>query len=247
MSTATLLLDAESLPVEDLSLPALMWEINLQKRPNWLLRCLMHALEAKRQEKGMGWSRAWNKKGLNVFRAHVQTKENDADYLRLVDPLIARLLPLAPPQYQSFASELLADPAMMSFTFYHNHDLDGLQHEGLTLSFGRKIEADPSKRDRLDLILEDRRREGRVDGRLDRIRFYICPWSEYQNGKTHFALEKSELSGEDLVVSQELYESCVRFYHAWKIDQARQWSHWSARYIEYFGARSFIPVGSSFA
>ena len=247
MSTATLPLDAESLRVEDLSLPALMREINLQKRPNWLLRCIMNALEAKRQEKGMGWSRAWNKKGLNVFRTHVQTIENDADYFCPVAPILNQLLPLAPPQYQSFAAELMADPSMMAFTFYHNHDLDGLQHEGLTLSFGRKITDDPGKRDRLDLILEDRRIDGRVDGRLDRVRFYICPWSEYKNDKTHFALEKSDFSGADLTAAQDLYESCVRFYHTWKSDEARQWSHWSARYIEYFGARSFIPVGSSFA
>jgi hypothetical protein len=157
------------------------------------------------------------------------------------------MLPLAPEKYQAFASELLADPSLMLFTFYHNHDSGTAQHEGLTLSFGRKVAADPSKRDRLDLILEDRRVNGRVDGRLDRVRLYICPWSEYQHDKAHFAFELSDPAADLMPAAQSLYESCVRHYHNWKGDETRQWSHWSARYIDYFGPRSFIPVGSSFA
>ena len=157
MSTATLPLDADSLRVEDLSLPALMRELNLQQRPNWLLRKIMNALEQQRQGKGLGWSRAWNKYGLNVFRTHVQNQRDDPDYFAPVTPLLTHLLPLVPANYQSFVNELLADPALMVFTFYHNHASADAQYEGLTLSFGRKVVGDPSKRDRLDLILEDRR------------------------------------------------------------------------------------------
>lgn len=247
MSTATLPLDADSLRVEDLSLPALMRELNLQQRPNWLLRKIMNALEQQRQGKGLGWSRAWNKYGLNVFRTHVQNQRDDPDYFAPVTPLLTHLLPLVPANYQSFVNELLADPALMVFTFYHNHASADAQYEGLTLSFGRKVVGDPSKRDRLDLILEDRRLDGRVDGRLDRVRLYVCPWSEYQHEKTHFSLELGDPAADTLVPAQALYESCVRHYHAWKGDEGRQWSHWSARYIDYFGPRSFIPVGSSFS
>jgi len=247
MTTATLTLDADSLPIEELSMPALMRELNLQQRPNWLLCKLMNALEQKRQAKGLGWSRAWNKYGLNVFRTHVHDREKDAAYLGASLPLLHRLLTLAPAAYRDFATELLADPALLMFTFYHNHEGPEGQHEGLTLSFGRKVAVNPSKRDRLDLILEDRRLDGRVDGLLDRVRLYVCPWSEYQHGKTHVAIIQPDPVGEVLLPAQALYENCVRHYHEWKGDDARQWSHWSARYIEYFGPRSFIPIGSSFA
>ena len=247
MSTTTLPLDADSLRVDELSLPALMRELNLQQRPNWILRKLMNALEQKRQGKGMGWSRAWNKYGLNVFRTHLQDLQRDPAYFAPIAPLLARLVPLAPASYQSFVAELLADPKLMVFTFYHNHESAEAQHEGLTLSFGRKVASDPSKRDRMDLILEDRRTGGRVDGQLDRIRLYLCPGSEYQQNKNHFALEQHDFGAETLAPAQALYESCVRHYHAWKGDDERQWSHWSARYIDYFGPRTFIPVGSSFA
>jgi hypothetical protein len=247
MNTATLPLDAESLRVEDLSVPALMREMNLQQRPNWLLRKIMNALEQKRQGKGLGWSRAWNKYGLNVFRTHLQDQKRDPEYFAPIAPLLERLVALAPPSYQAFAAELLADPALMVFTFYHNHDSAEGQYEGLTLSFGRKVPGDRTKRDRMDLILEDRRVNGRVDGQIDRVRLYLCPWSEYQNNKNHFVVEKQGLETDPSGPAQVLYQSCIRHYHAWKGDEARQWSHWSARYIDYFGPRTFIPVGSSFS
>jgi hypothetical protein len=247
MSPTTLPLDADSIDIEELSLPALVRELNLQQRPNWVLRRIMNVLEAKRQAKGLGWSRAWNKSGLNVFRTHVQRIAGDPAYFAPVVPVLERLLPGAGSGYQSFARGLLADPALMAFTFYHNHDGGGAQHEGLTLSFGRRIEGEASRRDRLDLILEDRRQCGRVDGRIDRIRFFICPWTEYQNRKDHYSLEMTEIDPTTLGLAQELYQSCVAHYHAWKCDEGRQWSHWSARYIEYFGPRAFIPVGTSFS
>ncbi len=248
MTSDTLPLDAESLAIGELSLPALMRELNLQQRPNWFLRKLMNALEQKRQAKGLGWSRAWNKHGLNVFRTHLQNIRRDPEYFAPVAPLLAQLLPLVPPAYQGFATELLADHrALMVFTFYHNHDSADGQHEGLTLSFGRKVATDLSKRDRLDLILEDRRVDGRVDGRIDRVRLYVCPWAEYRRAKAHFSMVQNEPSPGVHAPAQELYESCVRHYHSWKSDETRQWSHWSARYIDYFGPRSFIPVGSSFS
>ena len=246
-TTATLSLDSESISPDELSLSALMRELNLQKRPSWILSKLMNALEKKRQARGMGWSRPWNKIGLNVFRTHTQDTNEDADYFSCLKPLINSLLQEAPVAYREFAEELQIDSKLMVFTFYHNHDIDGIQYEGLTLSLGRKVESDPSKRDRLDLILEDRRVDGRVDGLIDRLRLYVCPWSEYQNDKRHFALD-IYCSGEALKQeAQAFYEESVRRYHKWKDDEDRQWSHWSASFIDYFGPRSFIPVGTSFS
>ncbi len=240
-------LDETSLDPSDLSLPALMRELNLQQRPSWLLAKLMNALEKKRQAKGLGWSRAWNKYGLTVFRTHTQDISTDADYFAPLSPMVTRFLADAPACYQDFAAGLLADPERMAFTFYHiNTAENGRQYEGLTLSLGRRVTDDKTKRDRLDLILEDEREDGRVDGMVDRLRLYICPWSAYGPDRSFHLCERTVLPADELRLAQECYQRCVAKYHEWKSDESRQWSHWSARYIDYFGPRQFIPQNSSF-
>lgn len=243
----TLQLDEASLRPEELSMPALMRELNLQKKPSWLLVKLMNALEKKRQAKGLGWSRAWNKYGLTVFRTHTQRLNEDADYFEPLQSLLNHFLADAPAHYRDFMADLLNDPHRMAFTFYHNHTgEDGKQYEGLTISLGRKVTADKTKRDRLDIILEDERVDGCVDGRVDRVRLYVCPLATYQENKTFHLCEKTTLPVEDRKLAQACYQQCVAKYHLWKTDASRQWSHWSVRYIDYFGAREFIPRRSSF-
>ena len=133
----------------------------------------------------------------------------------------------------------------MAFTFYHNNDSDEKQFEGLTMSFGRKVPEDKTKRDRLDIILEDNREDGTVDGMVDRLRIYLCPWQTYQEKKFHL-IELNSLDATQQSIAQDLYKHCIDHYHQWKGEEERQWSHWSVRFIEYFGPRSFIPKGSSF-
>ncbi len=241
----TLDLDNESIDVEELSIPALAREISLKQKPNWLLVKMMNALEKKRQVKGFGWSRAWNKYGLNVFRTHISNIKEDSDYLDPAQPFLERILTDLPEPYASFIPDLFQDPARMAFTFYHNNDQDGRQFEGLTLSFGRKRPEDKTKRDRLDIILEDERGTGSVDGQVDRLRIYVCPWAAYKDKAFHLA-EFAQLEGEQQALAQELYAHCTKYYHQWKSEDDRQWSHWSVRFIDYFGPRSFIPKGSSF-
>lgn len=243
----TLELDAQSIAPEELSMGTLMRELNLQKKPAWLLVKLMNALEQKRQKKGLGWSRAWNKYGLNVFRTHLQDVENDREYFDAFAPLLNSLRERCPAQYRSFIDELLSDPTRMCFTFYHNNDSEAGQFEGLTLSLGRRVPDDKTKRDRLDIILEDRRVDGRVDGKVDRLRVYVCPWESYGPERGFHLIEETEFEESQNAQLQELYAYCVRKYHDWKTDEARQWSHWSVRFIDYFGPRKFIPVGTSFS
>jgi len=247
LPTETLELDAFSLRPVDLSMPALMRELNLQKKPSWLLGLLMNALEKKRQAKGLGWSRAWNKYGLTVFRTHTQHLAEDADYFAPLQPLLNHFLADAPAPYRDFVTDLLNDPNRMAFTFYHNHtDENGKQYEGLTLSLGRKVTADKTKRDRLDIILEDERDSGGVDGLVDRLRIYVCPWATYGGNRTFHLCDNKSLPVEGLKLAQACYQQCVAKYHQWKTDPGRQWNHWSVRYIDYFGAREFIPQRSSF-
>ena len=113
------------------------------------------------------------------------------------------------------------------------------------MSFGRVVAKDKSKRDRVDLIFEDRRVAGCVDGRVDRFRMIVCPWTSYERGE--YESTTLNAAGHQLPASvQATYEHAVEYYHRWKTEEERLWKHWSIRYIEYFGPRSFIPVGSSF-
>lgn len=243
----TLELDAESMRPEQLSTPALMRELNQQQRPSWILSRLMNVLETRRQERGMGWSRPWNKEGMRIFRTHIHQAAEDAAYFQPVETILSVVHPAVPESYYNFAEDLLADPERMAFSFYHTHTSPGgSQSEGLTISIGRRVKQDPTKRDRLDVIVEDSRWNGGVDGKADRLRVYFCPWNRYGADRSFFVLELNREKTPIWEGVDTLYESCVKHYHLWKEDESRQWSHWSSRYIDYFGARSFIPRGSSF-
>lgn len=238
-------LDEHSLDIEELSIPALTREVGLQKKPAALLRKMMNLLEKKRQAKGYGWSRAWNKYGMNVFRTHMCVAQMDEDYIAPLLPFIQRAVGDLSELCGAYVDEFFADPALMAFTFYHNLDAGDKQYEGLTLSLGRKLVEDRTKRDRVDIILEDLRVDGRVDGYVDRVRVYVCPWETYKD-KNFFLHEDRDLQGQKKELAQELYAHAIEYYHLWKADEGRQWSHWSTRYIDYFGPRTFIPKGSSF-
>lgn len=240
-------LEAGSIPVEELSLPTLMQELHLRQRPARWLRELRTKLAVKRQAGARGWTRPWNQYGLQVFRAHRQDPREDTGYFAPLGSVLAELLPQAPGPYRDFATGLFCDPTLRAFTFYHNHeDETGLQHEGLTLSFGRCVGTDTSKHDRLDLILEDRRRDGRVDGQIDRLRLYISPWAQYRQDQDHYHSEQAGQAVAIFTPARELYEHCVSHYHRWKGDEARQWRHASAPFFDHFKSRTFIPVGTSF-
>lgn len=243
-SPDTLQLDEESIHPDELSMPVLTREIGLQQRPHWLLVKMMNALEQKRQAKGFGWSRAWNKYGMNTFRAHICNTPEDTDYIAPADEFLARWTDQIEEPYRPFVDDLLADPKRMVFTFYHNAEYDGVQYEGITFSMGRKRPEDRSKRDRIDIVLEDRRVDGAVDGTIDRIRIYVCPWETYQEKK--FQLIEPDSDNACWEAAQPFYDHLVKHYHQWKGDDDRQWSHWSVRFIDYFGPRSFIPRESSF-
>lgn len=241
-------LDDESMAAEELSMPALMRELTLQRKPSWLLVRLMNALEQRRQAQGMGWSRPWNKYGLTVFRTHTQPEGEDPALAAPVRPLLDRLLANAPDDYRTFAASLLDDPGRMTFTFYHNHATeDGRQYEGFTLSFGRHVSSDGTKRDRLDIILEDERRSGAVDGQVDRVRVYVCPWAHYGADRSFHLVDADGPAPDARPLAQTLFTYGVAQYNRGKSDEALQWRHWSQRYIDYFGPRQFIPRGSSFA
>ncbi len=239
----TLLLDEQSINTDDLSKATLVHELNLQKKPNWLLVKFMNALEGKRQKKKLGWSRPWNKYDLNVFRTHTSNLDIDKEFTGKIFNSLLNTIDELPENYRAFIESLKDDPNLMAFTFYHNRDVKNSQYEGLTLSFGRRLLDDRTKRERLDIVLEDKRLDGSVDGTIDHIRVYVNPWNEFSRDEYYLYQRKdSEISP----VFQELYKDSISLYDQWKNDESRQWQHWSVKFIDYFGPRSFIPVNSSF-
>lgn len=242
-------LDGDSIAPESLSIAALMRELSLERRPPRLLRLLVQSLEKKRSAKRLGWSRPWNKVGLTVFRTHTNDPL-DLDHRGAVEHarrVIGAVASGLVRQHRQFVDDLFDDAKLMAFTFYHNRVEDEAEYEGLTLSFGRKTVTDKSKRDRLDLILEDKREQGAVDGEVDLCRVIINPFAAYGDSGDFFELRQDRTGlAEHADAVRELYQASVATYDRWKTLPDRQWQHWSTKYIEYFGRRSFIPQGSSF-
>lgn len=240
----TLLLDEQSINAEDLSKGTLMRELNLQRKPNWLLVKFMNALEGKRQKKKMGWSRPWNKYDLNVFRTHIMDRHEDREFIDSIFDLVLEQITDLPKNYKYFVEDLQDDPNLMAFTFYHNRSLTNTQYEGLTLSFGRRPLDDRTKRERLDVILEDLRVDGEVDGKIDQVRVYVNPWKEFSQDDEYFLYVKQD--NEVPSPFNDAYRESVGLYNQWKEEEKRQWQHWSVKFINYFGPRSFIPLNTSF-
>lgn len=247
LDTPELGLDDTSIEAESLSLPALMRELNLQRRPPWILAALMGVLERKRQAQGMGWSRPWNKVGMTIFRTHQHEGFDDAEYFRPIELFLESIWSSIPAGYAAFGRALVADPSRMAFTFHHVRTAEtGRQYEGLTISLGRRVKSDRSKRDRLDIVLEDERVNGTVDRQVDLVRVYVCPWAKYSMDREFHLWEAAQVPTEEVAEVQALYGACVGKYHEWKNEPARQWDHWAARSMDYFGPRPFIPRNSAF-
>ncbi len=240
----TITLDKGSIDAKDLSMPALMQELNQQKQPNFLLRKLMNILENKRMKKKLGWSRAWNKYGVNNFRTHKLFPNEDWEYLNMIKDNLKETIETFPAYYQNFVQDLFADKSLMVFTFYHNSEDIDAQYEGLTLSFGRKYTLDKTKRDRLDIVFEDRRHDGSIDGKLDRIKIYVNPYEKFKENELH--THEITRFTDKYNKFQAMYDLSIHKYNEWKSESDRSWLHWSINYIDYFGSRQFIPKNSSF-
>lgn len=239
-----LALEAGSLPLSDLSMGTLMREINLRRRPNPILRLLMGHLEKKRMEKKLGWSRPWNKVGTTTFRTHRLRPREDTRFLVDIQEAMRPALEALGRDCLAYAADLFADPELMAFAFYHNRLQGDDWYEGMTLSFGRKLPGDRTKRDRVDLILEDRRESGRVDGLPDRVRVYVNPFEAWDRGEVAL-LDRAVREGPS-TAWDALYRTGVDLYREWRETPDRQWEHWAIRTIDYFGPREAIPPGSSF-
>jgi hypothetical protein len=200
-----------------------------QNRPPVVLRLLMQALEAWRQSRRLGWSRPWNKYGINTFQSFKLRFPADNDLIELARALLDDACTEMPTEADDFIQALLVDEDLMGFIFVHEFEEDGQRFEGATLSFGRKQQR--RYRDRLDLIVEAAV-DGTSVGELSRLRVFVDPYRGVQP-----PLWKTSLETKDIMSATTLYDHLVRLSKAWATDTGKIWDHWTSRYIEYFGPR----------
>lgn len=211
-------------------------------RPPWMLRALMNALETYRQARKLGWSRPQNKAGLNVFHAY-ETEEavRRDDLVWCVRGLLAEVPEAA--EHEGFLQQLLAEPKLMGFLFVHDLHSKGRHLEGMTFSFGRRVQGAPRYRDRFDLIVESEVLDGTSRG-FSRLRAYVDPFRRPVRRHPAHVFEVERPVG---VSATEVFERAVRHHRHLKASPAHHWSHWTSDYIDYFGPRVRPVAGTYFA
>ena len=131
-------------------------QLDQDKKPPFLLRLLMNALESYRQSQKMGWSRPQNKYGLTVFQSFQLDRSKDQSLIDLVVKSFLSEFPELDRETSQYIRELHQDPRLMGFIFVHDSTDEGKAYEGVTFSLGRIAAGKTHHRDRLDLIVESR-------------------------------------------------------------------------------------------
>ncbi|MDH5547185.1 MAG: hypothetical protein OEZ43_16480 [Gammaproteobacteria bacterium] len=209
------------------------------QRPG-VLRLLMRAMERYRSTRKYGWSRPWNKDGvLNTLSLRVRPCED----LELISESI-RILENEcigiPEEVISVVHELLLDQNhLMGFLFVQEiTDSDGSSFEALTISLGRVQQK--RYRDRLDIILESPVVDNKSTG-LQRIRVFVDPYDEGRK-EPLWTFESNAIHSKH---TQHTFEALSAVTWAWANKRERVWSHWTSRYIDYFGERQW-PLNRCF-
>ena len=217
--------------------------LNKKNRPPAVLRMIMSAFESYRQSRKLGWSRPWNKYGINTFRSYKLDFPRDAGLVAMARNVLEEAAMDMPPDARAFIDDLLGDPSaarsqLMGFIFFNEiEDGDDL-YEGVTLSFGRKN--NKRYRDRLDIVLEAPLRHGHAQP-FERVRIYVDPFRGVKP-----PLWKTEHSSAGLVAATALFAHLCAIYTSWESVDGRIWDHWTSAYIDYFGPRSRFIENSHF-
>ena len=211
------------------------------KKPPFLLRLLMNALESYRQSRKMGWSRPQNKYGLTVFESFRMNPTNDHALIDFAVQTLLKEFPELDEESSRFVRELHQDARLMGFIFVHDSQDQGKKYEGITFSFGRVAAGQTRNRDRVDLIVESEISDGASQG-LTRVRAYIDPFKTPIRKNPAIVLSHESPQTTD---AEELLVKGSEVYSCWLEETDREWQHWTQRYINYFGPRS-SPVSNSY-
>jgi len=216
-------------------------QLDQDKRPPFLLRLLMNALEAYRQARKMGWSRPQNKYGLTVFESFRLDRGDDRPLIDLVLNTCLAEFPELDEDATQYVRALFEDPNLMGFIFVHDCRDEGKLYEGITFSFGRVAAGQSRHRDRFDLILESEVTGGTSQG-LSRVRAYVDPFTLPIRKHPARAYSHEPVRA---TAAQDLFLSGADVYARWRDDADRAWQHWTQRYINYFGPRT-SAVGDTY-
>ena len=222
-------------------------KLSRASEPPFALKVLMRAFEAYRQARKLGWSRGWNKYGVRTFQAFTLRPDEDAELIRFAGRILEEAGSEVPPAAMTFARELLSDRAgLRGFLFVQDVEDDEGIFEGVTLSLGRRASGRPRYRDRLDIFVEARVTEAGTESAADRtgpdrLRIFVDP---FDGARPPLWQASSPVSPESSAA--ELFEQLALVSAAWAGDESRIWSHWSNRYIDYFGPRQHHVARSHF-
>lgn len=213
--------------------------LNNQDRPPAILRFLMSAFESYRQARKIGWSRPWNKYGINTFLSFKLGFPQDGDLVARARAVLAETCGGMPGAAKKFTDDLLADENLMGFVFLQEFSEDGRRYESATLSFGRRTQK--RYRDRIDLILEAPI-EGAAVGAFSRLRVFVDPYAEQKQPIWQKTFDDVSSAG-----ATDLFAHLGALSWQWAGDKSRLWDHWTSRYIDYFGPRQWSLEQSHFA
>jgi hypothetical protein len=218
---------------------AAMRTLNQQDRPPAILRFLMSAFESYRQARKIGWSRPWNKYGINTFLSFKLGFPADSDLIERARAVLADECGAMPGVAKKYVDELLNDEDLMGFIFLQEFSEDGQRYECANLSFGRKTQK--RYRDRLDLIFEAPI-DGDTVGAFSRLRVFVDPYAEQKE-----PVWQKTFEGVASDNAATLFAHLSELSWQWTSDKARIWDHWTSRYIDYFGPRKWPVDQSHFA
>jgi hypothetical protein len=216
--------------------------LSAQDKAPAFLRALMGLFEGYREARRMGWSRSWNKRNLTVFQAFKLVPREDHALITAGLDAIRSEFPEMGRHAEGFIAALIADPSLMGFIFFHDHNHDGRRLEGATLSLGRKVPSNARVRDRLDLIIEREVTSGAPAPALC-ARLYVDPFDRLPGISGPLILERTPTTSASVAA---LFDALSQRYRIWSADDSRSWRHWTQRYIDYFGPREDVPAQTAF-
>lgn len=214
--------------------------VSARREPPRVMKLLVNLFERYRQARRIGWSRPWNKSGTVIFQSFRLPVDTCAELREGAARVLASQLHRADPASRRFSVELLGDEAhLMVFVFLAHVVEDGRRFERITIGLGRVCTDAPRWRDRIDIDL-DAEVDGDQTRGISRARVFVDPYEAHRPGP--------QWRSENIVPSSaesDLFDHVLAAIPAW-IAAGREWQHWTADYLDYFGPMRFALRRSCF-
>ncbi|TPV93547.1 MAG: hypothetical protein B7733_19920 [Myxococcales bacterium FL481] len=228
--------DATALIRQDRDYQSVQAKISARREPPRVMRFLVNAFERYRQRRKIGWSRPWNKAGTVIYHSFRLNRANSEALVSGVREFVEPVVPRSS-DATAFVSELLDASDLMVFVFLSHVEQDGHRFERATIGLGRVHAHAPRHRDRIDIDLDAAVHGGR-GGSLSRARVFVDPYRP-DHPEPLFACTCPPTPE-----ARALFERVVADCDQWRRG-GQTWQHWTADYLDYFGAPKWGLVGSA--